>query len=553
MSSFPQPSDTLPYALDALVQASADTVMLVDAETDERVTRGEFDQQNRLWARRLAALGVDAGDIIGTMMGPSFDAYNAWLGVSGLGAVEVPINPQLRGRSLTYLLNHAQPEIVIIHNAYLEQLAGVADTLETLRTVIVPDLGDDELPSVDLPFTIVTAAQFRSQEVEVEYRLSKRHDTACIIYTSGTTGPPKGVIVPWGWMTTRNQVPARITGGSRYSTLSPAHMSGKGALNHVVADGRALVLRKAFSVSEFWNDIVTYDCRVMQLFPAHIKYLLAATPPTASDRDVPLKFIWSAPLIPETKEFMDRFDITVSTGFGSTETGGPLAGVEIDGTNLRSCGKVNPDPRGYEVRLVDEFDEEVAPGEVGEMIVRASCPWTLNVGYYRNPEATAEAWRNGWFHTGDAMTRDEDGNFYFVDRIKDCIRHKGENISSFELEAYALSYPGVAEAAAVGVPDPLGEQEVKIFVVPEPETELDLAAMGYWLAEQMPKFMVPRYLEVVQDLPKTPATGRIQKSLLRTHAAGAYQWDRAKSSHPGNAREEPASASQSPLNSIPLK
>jgi crotonobetaine/carnitine-CoA ligase len=280
----------------------------------------------------------------------------------------------------------------------------------------------------------------------------------------------------------------------------------------------------------------------MQLFPAQIKYLLAA-PPSEDDRNVPLKFIWSAPLIPETKEFMDRFDVTVNTGFGSTETGGPLAGIEIDGSNLRSCGKLNADPRGYEIRLVDEIDGEVPTGEVGELIVRASCPWTLNVGYYRNPEATAEAWRNGWFHTGDAMTRDADGNYYFVDRFKDCIRRKGENISSFELEAYARSYPGVAESAAVGVPDPTGEQEVKIFIVPKPGETVDLDALGTWLAEQMPKFMIPRYLETVEEFPKTPATGRIQKSVLRTLAAGAAQWDRAQSASAGTARKQAAPAS----------
>jgi crotonobetaine/carnitine-CoA ligase len=534
-SSFPSLRDTPPYALDALVRASPDTVILIDAVTGDKVTRGEFDQENRRWARRLAALGVKAGDTIGTMMGPSFDAYNAWLGISGLGAIEVPINPQLRGRSLTYMLNHAQPRILIIHKGYLDQLAQVADTLEELKTIIIPDLADGEEPPVKLRFEIVTGAQFRSQELTVDYRLPLRHETACIIYTSGTTGPPKGVIVPWGWMTTQSQVPARITGGTRYSTLSPAHMSGKGALNHVIADGRALVVRKLFSVSEFWNDIEKYDCRVMQLFPAQIKYLLEAAPPSEDDRNVALKFIWSAPLIPETKIFMERFDITVNTGFGATETGGTIAGVEIDGSNLKSCGKVNPDPRGYELRLVNERDEEVPVGEVGEMIVRTACPWTLNVGYYRNPEATAEAWRNGWFHTGDAMIKDEEGNFYFVDRFKDCIRRKGENISSFELEGYALSYPGVAEAAAIGVPDPTGEQEVKIFVVQKPEETVDLDAMGGWLAEQMPKFMIPRYLEIVEEFPKTPATGRIQKSELRKLPIGARQWDRIQSATPSRS------------------
>jgi len=532
MSSQITSTDTLPYLLDALVKESPDIPMLIDAVTDRRVTRAEFDRENRLWARRLAALGMTAGSNVATMMGPTFDAYNAWLGISGVGAVEVPINPQLRGRSLTYMLNHAQAEILIVHKAYLEQVAQIADTLETMRFVIIPDLADGEEPSVQLPFRIVTGAQFRSQEVDVDYRLAHRHDTACIIYTSGTTGPPKGVVVPWGWMTTTvDLVPERISGGARYSYLSPAHMSGKGALNNAVAERRTLVLREIFSVREFWNDIAKYDCHVSQLFPQQIKYLLAAAPaPSDEDRKVALKHIWTAPLIPETREFAQRYDIALTTGFGSTEVGGPIAGIDVDGSNLKSCGKVNPEPRGYEIRLVDEFDYEVGVDEVGELIVRASVPWTLNLGYYRNPEATAEAWRNGWFHSGDAMTKDADGNFYFVDRFKDCIRRKGENISSFELEDYAKSYPGVADAAAVGVPDPGGEQEVKIFVVPKAGESVDLNELGSWLAQQMPKFMIPRYLEIADEFPRTPATGRIQKNLLRVQAPGAGQWDRVQAS-----------------------
>jgi crotonobetaine/carnitine-CoA ligase len=518
---------TLPHALDALVKAAPDAPILIDAVTGRRLTRAQFDQENRAWTRRLAALAVKPGDTVGTMMGPSFDAYNAWLGLSGLGAVEVPVNPQLRGRSLAYVLNHNQAGLLVTQSAYLDQIAQAADLLEHLRIVIVTDLDEDSSP-VKLPFDVVSAPRFRSREADVSYRMAERHDTACIIYTSGTTGPPKGVVIPWGWMTTASRTPARIRGGTRYSTLSPAHMSGKGALNHVVSDGRALVLRETFSVREFWSDIAKYDCRVMQLFPQQIKYLLAATPPSEDDRNTPLKFIWSAPLIPETRVFMQRFDVAVSTGFGSTEVGGAIAGIDIDGSNLKSCGKVNPDPRGYEVRLVDEYDREVGPGEVGEVIVRTSTPWTLNCGYFRNPEATVQAWRNGWFHTGDAMTKDEDGNFYFVDRLKDCIRRKGENISSFELEDYARSWAGVAEAAAVGVSAPDGEQEVKIFLVVKVGETIDLDAMGAWLAEVMPRFMIPRFMEVIEEFPKTPATGRIQKSSLRAQPPGPAEWDRLR-------------------------
>jgi crotonobetaine/carnitine-CoA ligase len=530
MSSHIPSTATLPRSLDALVKEAPDAPMLINAVTDRRITRAQFDQENRAWARRLAALGVNAGDTVAAMMGPTFDAYNAWLGLSGIGAIEVPINPQLRGRSLTYMVNHAQAKILIIHAAYLDRIADVAESLESLRLVIVPDLEDGVDPPAKLPFPIITGGEFRSREVEVEYRLAERHDTACIIYTSGTTGPPKGVVIPWGWMTTASQIPASIIGGTRYSYMSPAHMSGKGALNHAINEGRSLVLREAFSVSEFWKDIAKYDCRATQVFPQLIKYLLAAAPPSEEDRNTPLEHIWSAPLIPETVEFMQRFDVAVATGFGSTEIGGPIAGIDVDGSNLKSCGKVNPDPRGYEIRLVDEFDREVPIGAVGELIVRTSVPWTLNAGYYRNPEATAEAWRNGWFHTGDAMTQDADGNFYFVDRFKDCIRRRGENISSFELEGYALSYPGIADAAAVGIPTQDGEQEVKIFLLAKTEEGVDLDAMGAWLADEMPKFMIPRYLEIVSEFPRTPTTQRIQKNALRSLPPGSAEWDRLKSS-----------------------
>jgi crotonobetaine/carnitine-CoA ligase len=510
--------------LDALVKDDPTALMLVNAVTGQRLTVSEFDRENRAWARRLSALGVQPGDNVATMMGPTTDAYSAWLGLCGLGAVEVPINPQLRGLSLSYLLDNSEAHTLITQRAFFDQLTELAPSLEHLETVVVVD-SDAEFPA-NLPFTVLTGSAFRAQEKPVEYRLAQRHDIACIIYTSGTTGPPKGVMIPWGWLSSGTDlVPSRVEGGTRYSFLSPAHMSGKGALNNAIAEKRALVLRETFSVREFWNDIARYDCRVSQLFPPMIKYLLAA-PVSETDHLTPLQHIWIAPLIPETRAFMQRFGIAITTGFGSTEVGGPIAGIDVDGTNLKSCGTVNPEARGYEVRIVDEYDRELPPGEIGELIVRASAPWTLNAGYYRNPEATAEAWRNGWFHTGDALTRDEEGNFYFVDRNKDCIRRRGENISSFELESYALGYPGIEEAAAVGVASDDGEQEVKIFLVAKPGEAVNLDEMGAWLHDQMPKFMTPRYLEILPSFPKTPATERVQKAALRALPASAGQWDR---------------------------
>jgi AMP-binding enzyme/AMP-binding enzyme C-terminal domain len=207
----------------------------------------------------------------------------------------------------------------------------------------------------------------------------------------------------------------------------------------------------------------------------------------------------------------------MTTGFGSTKIGGAIArvDVDVDGTDLACCGRQAVDPRGYELRVVDEHDNEVGHGEVGELLVRTSMPWTLSTGYFRDGEATAAAWRNGWFHTGDAMRRSAEGDYYFVDRYKDCIRRKGENISSFEVEGYVMEHPSVAEAAAVGVPSEDGEQEIKVFVVPrEP---VDLAALGDWLAERTPRFMTPRYLETC---PACPGHRRLDGCRSPTCAAG---------------------------------
>ncbi len=172
---------------------------------------------------------------------------------------------------------------------------------------------------------------------------------------------------------------------------------------------------------------------------------------------------------------------------------------------------------GYELRLVDEHDREVAPGEVGELIVRSAAPWVMNAGYLNNPEATAHAWRNGWFHTGDAFSQDAEGRYYFRDRIKDTIRRRMENVSSFEVESYAKKHPGVLDCAAVAVrlgAQPSDDEEIRLVVVRRPDAAFDAAALHDWLVPRMPRFMVPRYIEFAEALPQTP-TLKVQKAMLR--------------------------------------
>jgi crotonobetaine/carnitine-CoA ligase len=249
--------------------------------------------------------------------------------------------------------------------------------------------------------------------------------------------------------------------------------------------------------------------------------MLLAAPARPDDADNPLERVMLGPLMPEIEDFTTRFGLQVTTGYGMTEIGAPLASGGYDIGDWRSCGRARS---GYELRVVDDQDEEVPDGVVGELVVRSDEPWMLNSGYWRMPEATAAAWRNGWFHTGDGFRRDTDGRYYFVDRMKDAIRRRGENISSFEVERLVLEHPSVADVAAVPVPSPLGEDDVMVHVVAAPGSELTAESLHADLSRTMPTFMVPRYIELTDALPRTQ-TFRVRKVELRDRGVSASAFD----------------------------
>jgi crotonobetaine/carnitine-CoA ligase len=226
----------------------------------------------------------------------------------------------------------------------------------------------------------------------------------------------------------------------------------------------------------------------------------------------------------DVTEFQERFNIPhLHAAFGSTEMSAPIVGSPGDRLESGYCGRARP---GFEVRLVDEHDIEVPVGEVGEVAVRPDQPWMVNAGYVDDPAATAQAWRQGWLHSGDAMRRDAEGRYYFVDRIKDAVRRRGENVSSYEVEAVVALYPGVAATACVAYrgPDDV-DDEVKVWLTCEPAAELDYGKLLEFCAERMPYFMVPRFFEVADEFPMTPS-GRVRKHLLRDQGNSEQTWDR---------------------------
>jgi crotonobetaine/carnitine-CoA ligase len=253
-----------------------------------------------------------------------------------------------------------------------------------------------------------------------------------------------------------------------------------------------------------------------------ITSLLYAEPPRPDDRDHTLRHCVLGPMITQMDDFEHRFGVKVCVAYGQTEIG-VVIGSGWDHGPPANCGTACDD---FEVRIVDAHDQPLGPNEVGEMVVRSSRPWTLNVGYHNMPEATAEAWRNGWFHTGDALRYDEDGRFYFVDRLKDAIRRRGENISSFEVESAVMQHPEVLECAAVGIPVEHGDEEVLVAVVVRDEPAFDPGELLEFLEVRMTRFMVPRFVAVVAELPKSETTARVRKNELRALRLELQAFDR---------------------------
>jgi crotonobetaine/carnitine-CoA ligase len=249
--------------------------------------------------------------------------------------------------------------------------------------------------------------------------------------------------------------------------------------------------------------------------------------PDGPGPETTLHNVFMVPIIPDYEKFNARFGTRVITMYNSTELSLPICHGTWDPPNWRAAGKLREGYPGFEVRLVDDFDREVPDGQVGELIVRASVPWTLNAGYLNMPDETAAAWRNGWFHTGDGLIRTPGGDYVFVDRMKDAIRRRGENISSFEVEADVMSHPDIRECAAVATPADTCEDEILVFAVPKPGSELTPEGLARWLEPRMARHMVPRYIEFIEALPRTVATMKVQKVELRKRGTGPATWDRA--------------------------
>ncbi|WP_439815896.1 AMP-binding protein [Zavarzinia sp. CC-PAN008] len=472
--------------------------------------------ETRARAHRLAAglqgLGVAQGDHVAVWLPNGPQALLAFFAINVLGAVFVPFNTAYRGAILAHVLDLSDATVLIAHAGLVPRLEEVEHRIATLVVA-----GDPAAPLrlEDLMATVGEAGPLA--------RPIRPWDPQSIIFTSGTTGPSKGVLSSYLHLFS-NAGPETwpfVTGEDRFLVNMPIfHIGGMGLPAVMLARGGSIALMENFSTERFWDVARATGTTAMFLLGVMATFLLKA-PADPRDREHKVRLALMVPFTNEADAFRARFGIDLYTIFNMTEVASPT----VSGPNPTvqgTCGTVRP---GVDVRLVDAHDIEVPVGEVGEMIVRTDRPWAMNSGYYKNPEATARAWRNGWFHTGDAFRQDAQGNFFFVDRVKDAIRRRGENISSFEVEAALLAHPDVAEAAAIGVPSPVGEDDVMAVLAPVAGRTIDPAGLIAFLEPRLPYFMIPRYIRILSPLPKTP-TAKVQKVQLRADGVTADSWDR---------------------------
>jgi carnitine-CoA ligase len=472
--------------------------------------------------------GVGHGDYVSVWAPTGPDVLRAWFGANALGAVYAPLNISARGSYLEHTMRIAQSKVLIAHRGLVERLDGLE--LPDLETVVL--LGGDA--DVRLPWRTLSIEELldgASVGRPELHRQVEPWDDLSLIYTSGTTGPSKGVRAAHAafWNYARCFIEPYVDETDRYlQPLPMSYTAGTGITYSMLRAGGSIAYPKGFSTKTFWSDVRRFEATITIVIHGMVSVMLDL-PPSPDDGDNPLRTVYMGPLL-RPKEFAERYGVSIYTAYGMSEVPVPIVS-SLDPDDERSCGR-GADPDHYELRLVDEHDVPVPAGTPGELIARHTLPWTINSGYKNMPEATANAWRNGWFHTGDQFVQDADGNFFFLDRMKDVIRRRGVNISSFEVEAEVLSHPLVKEAAAIAVKNPdLGEEvedeEVMVFVVLEDGAELDQVELAEYLVARMPRHWVPRFVEYTDALPRTDSH-KLKKADLRERGITTGTWDREK-------------------------
>ncbi|MCW0211797.1 MAG: AMP-binding protein [Pseudonocardia sp.] len=513
----PIPERTVPQVLARAAATSPDHPSLLDDTTS--LTSSEVWDTAR---RRAGALldVVGPGGRVLTMTDNTVDGALTWLGLASGGMVEVPVNTAYHGAVLARQIQDSGATAAVVEAAYLDRFLAASEGT-AVRTVVVRGSA-----SVTTSGRIAVAPATLLDDAGIPGGLPAVDgtDPMALMYTSGTTGRSKGVVVSQAHAYTYG-APQLLGAANADDTamvvLPLFHVGGQwaGVYNALIGGATAYIAPR-FRGETFWADAARHDCTYALLVVAMATFL-HQQPRRADDAENSFSRLFIAPVLQEAADFAARFDVEIGTGYGSTEAGTVFT-AGFGQARPGGCGWPRPE---LQTRIVDAEDTPVPDGATGELVVRTSQPAIMMSEYLGMPEETATAWRGGWYHTGDAMYVDTDGQYIYVDRLGDAIRRRGENVPSADVESVLNAHPAVFESAVVGVPG-ASEHEVLAAVVLRPGRPLDPTDLIVWAAERLPHFMVPRYIRVIDELERTPS-GKIRKRPLREQGTGDA-WDRER-------------------------
>ncbi|MCK9275001.1 MAG: AMP-binding protein [Syntrophales bacterium] len=551
------------YKLKEWAEKKGDSTFIYYGEEDQNYSFAKFNQLANSIAHGLQSLGVKKGDRVSLFLKNSFVSTVSMFGIWKAGAVFCPINYNFKGKLLSYQIKDAQSNILISERGMVPLLNEVKEDLPDLKVILHSPIEGEHDYNADaskfaldasfdeMPFSEFLNGDVSDPGIELQY-----WDMANIIYTSGTTGLPKGVVHAYRWMNNYTFNLRRLITQDDviYNDLPMYHVAGAFAL---VAGatwiGCPIAMWDRFSTTDFWKRIKKSGASFAVLMDVMVPWLTNA-PATPDDRNNTLNKAYMAPLPEYHQKVARRFGFHfIMSGFGQTEAGnGAICIMKeleddegtpkelykghspseilaigekyemgiLDGRKEMPRGFMGRPPFFYEANILNTKDEECAPGEPGELVFRPKVSHLLFREYFEKPEATLKAFRNLWFHTGDACYKDEKGNYFFIDRMGGVIRVRGEFVSSYQVEDIINGHPKVDVSAALPIPAEVGdESDIAVFIVLKPGMECTEEEIHGWAKKQMPKFMLPKYVRFIDDLPKTP-TSKIEKYKLREMVKG---------------------------------
>ncbi|MBA3055312.1 MAG: ATP-dependent acyl-CoA ligase [Sphingomonadales bacterium] len=530
-----RPQHNFGYAYDQMTVATiladkaarnGDRTFLTFLPDGRTFTYADLDTITNRYANGLKALGIGRGAHVAVWMANSPEMIFSIFALGKLGAVAVPLNTAVRGQLLTYYLTHADISAIIADADLIDRLPECAADLPDVRHLIVHGEFADAAPLPGAETSSLAAAAAGSPEAPGV--AVKASDLAYLMFTSGTTGPSKANMLAqstaWSWgMSTSNSYGYR-SDDRTHICLPLFHAAAMQCQTYatIMADAQVCLTTK-FSLSNYWDEVRQSGATIIALLGSMANWVWNQ-PPAAGDRDNDVRICNVTPMPRFGRAMEERFGLRVASSYSLTDYA--MSTIFTPHDPVSKFGSAGRPRGGMEVRVVGEDDQPLPPGEVGEIALRSENPGGTSLGYYKRPEATLEAWRNLWFHTGDRGYLDDDGYLWFVDRKKDAIRRRGENISAYEVEQIIDGHDAVVQCAVYAAPSD-AEDEVAVSVVLKEGFELSPQEIVEHCARNMAHYMVPRYVEFRAELPVNPSL-KVEKFKLREHVAknlGDF-WDR---------------------------